>query len=280
MKELVTTLWQKAYMLEFEEDAFTFSVPPESEELSYAQRKTETKTFGGLHIDDYGIDVVKIVLSGSTINQSLKKIYGAGKADKKLSGEDEILYLRELLIKYKNSAENINKPIYLYDLSKTGKKGNSWQVAIGDFKIRRSNDRPFTYKYSIEFTGWDTNKTQNVAANSSIISISDATPIITTPQAGAPITTQQRQEVLLEKIGDVIQTNDHALEAVEEVLSIIKSGELVSEDKITALQEAVEEARKKQETLRTAKTNAENANRGTENIKCENCPQKEICGQK
>ena len=42
-------LWQKAYMLEFLEDTtsvdvFTFSVPPESEDLDFPQRVSETKT--------------------------------------------------------------------------------------------------------------------------------------------------------------------------------------------------------------------------------------------
>ena len=45
--------WRKAYMLEFLEgddlrECFTFSVPPESEELQFPQRVTETKTFGGI----------------------------------------------------------------------------------------------------------------------------------------------------------------------------------------------------------------------------------------
>jgi hypothetical protein len=48
----------------------------------------------------------------------------------------------------------------LYDLSKTKFSGgkmikNYWRVFPGDFKIRRSSDRPFTYKYSIDFTAVD-----------------------------------------------------------------------------------------------------------------------------
>ncbi len=62
---LAKDLYKKSYLIEFmneeeteSEAVFTFSVPPESEELSYPQRKNETKTFGGLHVDDYGIDAV------------------------------------------------------------------------------------------------------------------------------------------------------------------------------------------------------------------------------
>jgi hypothetical protein len=161
-------LYKKAYLIEFRgidgkpEDVFTFSLPPQEEELNYAQRKTETKTFGGLHVDEYGIDAVKIVLSGSTVNQELKMIYGGGKGDKWLTGEEEIYYLRDLIVKHRTGVDNLKKKIMIYDLSKTsyeGKEGsntpikNRWQVFPGNFKIRRASDRPFAYKYSFEFTG-------------------------------------------------------------------------------------------------------------------------------
>jgi hypothetical protein len=167
-------LYKKVYFIEFRgeddtlEDTFAFSVPPESEELTYSQRKTETKTFGGLHVDEYGVDAVKIVLSGSTINQELKMIYGGEKANKWLSGEEEIYYLRDLILKHKSIESLKKKPkIMIYDLSKTNLDSassvkeaarksiikNYWLAFPGDFKIRRSNDRPFTYKYSFEFTG-------------------------------------------------------------------------------------------------------------------------------
>ena len=79
-KLLNADYWNKAYLLEFKmngvlTDAFTFSVPPESEEFAFPQRKGETKTFGGAVISDYGNDLVQINLSGSTINQELKLIY-------------------------------------------------------------------------------------------------------------------------------------------------------------------------------------------------------------
>ncbi|MDR1218660.1 MAG: hypothetical protein LBK73_03510 [Treponema sp.] len=175
--KLKTDLWKKSYLIEFvgengaSLDAFTFSVPPESEEITYSQRKSETKTFGGLHVDDYGLDAVKISLSGSTINQDLKKIYNpkAPGADKWMTGEHEIYYLRDLIKKYK-TGDNMGKEIkiMLYDLSKissmtaehadnteSGAIKNYWRVFPGDFKIRRSSDRPFAYKYSVEFTAVD-----------------------------------------------------------------------------------------------------------------------------
>jgi hypothetical protein len=157
-------LYKKAYLIEFYEkdnleDVFTFSIPPESEELTYPQRKTETKTMGGLHVDDYGVDAVKVTLSGSTINQSTKRIYGGEKPDKYLSGEDEIYELRDLILKHKSLDKLVKgAKTHIYDLSKftglsAGNIENYWQAFIGDFKIRRASDRPFTYKYTFEFTG-------------------------------------------------------------------------------------------------------------------------------
>jgi hypothetical protein len=167
-------LYRKSYLIEFYSDdenrptdVFTFSLPPENEELTYTQRKAETKTFGGLHVDEYGIDAAKIVLSGSTVNQALKMIYRGNQSSMWLSGEEEIYYLRDLIQKYRSIdslQRNQKGKIVIYDLSKTSYLNteghrtpikNYWQAFPGDFKIRRSSDRPFTYKYSFEFTGID-----------------------------------------------------------------------------------------------------------------------------
>ncbi|GMO51841.1 MAG: hypothetical protein Pg6C_16870 [Treponemataceae bacterium] len=165
-------LYKKAYLIEFmneegteAEEAFTFSVPPESEELSYPQRKTETKTFGGLHVDDYGIDAVKISLSGSTVNQELKLIYNPkSPLGEYKTGEEEIYMLRDMIKRWKSGGylkrNHEQKVIMLYDLSKMSKRcgeliPNYWRVFPGELKIRRSSEKPFTYKYSIEFTGVD-----------------------------------------------------------------------------------------------------------------------------
>jgi hypothetical protein len=182
MATLKTDLWKKAYLIEFVDErgnpieSFTFSVPPESEEITYSQRKSETKTFGGLHVDDYGMDAVKISLSGSTINQDMKKIYNPKKpgANNLMSGEQEIYHLRDLIHKYKTGDKLKEETIImLYDLSKMNKGQsenggaikNYWQVFPGDFKIRRASDRPFAYKYSIEFTAVDYDSTRNFNIN-------------------------------------------------------------------------------------------------------------------
>ena len=165
-------LYRQAYMLEFvgedgktPEDVFTFSLPPKNEELTYPQKKAETPTFGGLHVDEYGTGAVRIILSGTTVNQELKYIYRGSQSPKWLSGEDEIYFLRDLILKHRAldrlvGEKNYKRKVILYDLSKSNGKAqggdlikNYWQVFPGEFKIIRSDDRPFTYKYNFEFTG-------------------------------------------------------------------------------------------------------------------------------
>ena len=111
--------WKKAYLLEFRmngilTEAFTFSVPPENEEFSFPQRKSETKTFGGAVVADYGNDLVQINLSGSTINQELKLIYKSTLGYQELTGEQEIFLLRDILKTYGQRDKLQGKEVYLY----------------------------------------------------------------------------------------------------------------------------------------------------------------------
>lgn len=161
--------YRKSYLLEvFDKrqaritDAFCFSLPPENEELTYTQRISQTKTYGGLCVDRYGKEAVKISLSGSTVNQELKYIYRSSLAAQKLSGEQEIYYLRDMLEKV---AEDENAELRLYDLSKSKLKpsiysdtpdgyiSNWWIVYLDTFRIKRAKDKPMAYQYTIEFTG-------------------------------------------------------------------------------------------------------------------------------
>jgi hypothetical protein len=174
----------RTYLIEFmtedgksTDESFSFSVPPENEELTYGQRKSETKTFGGLHVDDYGAEAVRISISGSTVNQELKKVYQKS-GNKLLTGEQEVYRFRDLIVKYKIGTENIKRKIFVQDLSKFGNEGgkisNVWQAFLGDFKIRRSNDRPFTYKYTFEFTGVDTEHAGQIDEFSNTEAVDDA----------------------------------------------------------------------------------------------------------
>jgi uncharacterized repeat protein (TIGR02543 family) len=179
--------WRKAYMLEFLDngklvDCFTFSVPPESEELQFSQRLNETKTFGGSVFDDYGNDTYKITLSGSTINEEKKFIYkGTKKAPQYLTGTKEIFELQKIIKNWADGKASSgffrksmtglsdNRKIMLYDLSKMSvlqiaagtASRNYWRVFIKDLKIRRDKSKPNTYNYTLEMLGVEDEKSYN-----------------------------------------------------------------------------------------------------------------------
>ena len=161
-KYLNANYWKHAYLLEFKlngvlTDAFTFSVPPESEEFTFPQRKSETKTFGGAVVADYGNDLVQINLSGSTINQELKIIYKSRLGTQEMTGEQEIFYLRDLLKKYGQRDNLQNKEVHLYSLTggNIDVKNNPkwWKIYVGQLDITRNKDKPFCYNYKFSATG-------------------------------------------------------------------------------------------------------------------------------
>ena len=161
-KLLNANYWKKAYLLEFKlngvlTDAFTFSVPPENEEFSFPQRKSETKTFGGAVVADYGNDLVQINLSGSTINQELKLIYKSRLGTEEMTGEQEAFYLRDLLKKYGKRENLQGKEVYLYSLNGGGSNVRNnpkwWKIYVGQLDITRSKDKPFCYNYKFTASG-------------------------------------------------------------------------------------------------------------------------------
>jgi hypothetical protein len=92
-------IWTKSFLIEINyagsTESFTFSLPPEGIEINMPQRISETKTFGGLFVDDYGSEATKIHFSGTTGNSATKKIYrGTGKSLIWLNNQEEIFYLR------------------------------------------------------------------------------------------------------------------------------------------------------------------------------------------
>nr|DAU31833.1 MAG TPA: Protein of unknown function (DUF2634) [Bacteriophage sp.] len=169
MAFLNQTLWKNAYLLEFRqgnivEEAFTFSVPPQSEEFVYPQRVRETKTFGGSVIEDYGNDTITISLSGTTINQQVKIIYRSTFPMKYLTGEEEIFYLKDILERYGKFDKLEKKEVYLFCLekntaltSKSSKK--AWRIFPQDLSIKRSKDRPLSYDYTFKALGIPVEKT-------------------------------------------------------------------------------------------------------------------------
>lgn len=163
-------IWKRSFLLEIvtpgsdPSEIFTFSLPPENIEVIYPQRVAETKTFGGVFVDDYGSDVAKITLSGNTGNSEVRRIYRGPRGDLWLSGKDEIYYIRDHIVRYKENNKNYgDSKLYLYNLSTITEdeisNGNykaavdSWEVVLKDFRISQSKERPFWYAYSVEFTG-------------------------------------------------------------------------------------------------------------------------------
>jgi hypothetical protein len=179
-KLLYEEIWKQSFLIEIICDggyteSFTFSLPPEGIEITIPQRVTETKTFGGVFIDDYGIDIGKIHLSGTTGNTNVKKVY-MGKYDSVssgsgsttyLTGKEEMYQLRDNIILYKEDSrwKTANKAavINLYNLGANygGIDRNpdesrafvdAWEVILKDFKITQNSSKPFTSAYSIDFT--------------------------------------------------------------------------------------------------------------------------------
>ncbi len=160
---MVDRSWSKrAYLIEFHhnnvlEAAFTFAVPPESEEFTYPQRIAETKTFGKPLIEDYGNDTDRIVLSGSTINEELKYISKANFGFEFMSGEDEIFYLQRLIDDY-GKKDKLGKKVTVYCLGSQAKGIKWWDVAVESLQIRRSKDRPIAYTYTLSMLGYPKTK--------------------------------------------------------------------------------------------------------------------------
>ncbi len=160
-KLLNANYWKNAYLIEIRYKnsvaaAFTFSVPPEQEEFSFPQRKSETKTFGGGVVADYGNDFVQISLSGSTINQELKLIYKSPQGNQQtMTGEEEIFCLRDMLRDYGKRGMLENKTVFLYALN-GGRSSNNykwWQIYVSQLDISRNKDKPFCYNYKFTAIG-------------------------------------------------------------------------------------------------------------------------------
>lgn len=187
-------IWQKAFLLEIvipgvsPSEIFTFSLPPENIETVYTQRISETKTFGGVFFDDYGRDVAKITLSGNTGNSQMRRIYRGTGNDQWLNGKEEIYYIRDKIIRYKDDNKNYgDAKLYLYNLATIIESeisaGNykaatdSWEVILKDFKVSQSKERPFWYSYTIEFTGVRILGQQKEASSAASITSGTSDPV-------------------------------------------------------------------------------------------------------
>lgn len=148
--------------------AFTLTIPPDSIEIVQGQRVTRTKTFGGVFIDDYGLDTAKITISGTTGNGDLRATFIPGKSGmlEQYSGKSAIYAFRDKIARYKTLLNGKGVESYemrMYDLSTISDANaleiiqdsstDGWVVSLDDFKISRSKERPLWYNYSIELVG-------------------------------------------------------------------------------------------------------------------------------
>lgn len=148
----------KSYVLDFRqngttEDLIVFSLPPQTENYTYPQRISETKTFGGVVFEDYGNDSVKISITGTTVNNEMRLIYKKNTATADaVTGDEEINYIRDLIRNYGKKNKLKNKTVYLY-INGEDSSNSFWQVLIQNFEIKRSKDNPLSYNYQFEFLG-------------------------------------------------------------------------------------------------------------------------------
>ena len=167
-------LWQKSIYFEILNGerflyGFALSLPPQSIEVSEPQRVAETKTYGGLFIDDYGSDSAKITISGTTGNSQIRPTF-AYRGERWLDGKNELYFFRDRMIRYKERFDDFeNIEMRMYDLSaidrdidgpsgEANKRQNmieadGWVVNLKDFRISRTKDQPYFYRYTIELTG-------------------------------------------------------------------------------------------------------------------------------
>ncbi len=165
-------LWQKSLLLEIIDteshelkQSFAFSLPPESIRIQVPQRVATTKTFGGLFVDDYGVDSAHISIAGSTGNTMLKEVYLNGQTVN-MTGKNEAYFILEEIMHYKKGKQYEKFELRLYDLSSVPNNASlfgqadlaslnidGWIVVLKDGQIERSKDKPLFFNYSLEFIG-------------------------------------------------------------------------------------------------------------------------------
>lgn len=136
-------------------DFILFSLPPQNESFTFAQRVAETKTFGGSVFEDYGNDSVIIQLTGTTTNTERRIVYVGTTYTTKyqtfLTGEEEIAKIQNLIATYGKRKNLDRKQVRFYCLSNPGFK--SFVGRINKFEIKRSKENPLSYTYTLEFIG-------------------------------------------------------------------------------------------------------------------------------
>lgn len=163
------------------EKSFAFSLPPESIRIEVPQRVAVTKTFGGVFVDDYGVDCAQISISGSTGNTALKEVYLNGQTVN-MTGKNEAYFILEEILHYKRGKPYEKYELRLYDLSSVPNNSSSfgqgsmeslnidgWIVILKDGQIQRTKDKPLFFDYSLEFIGVEPLGTKKYKTSASAI---------------------------------------------------------------------------------------------------------------
>ncbi len=149
------------------EESFVLSIPPETIEIEEPQRIKQTKTYGGVFIDDFGPDTLKITISGNTGGSSIVTTL-VNNVQQELDGKMAFYQFRNSIMRYKSKplrSNYDNYELHLYDLSPVNAMAGSaggkvfpilfegYVVILKKFKMRRSKERPLFYNYTIELEG-------------------------------------------------------------------------------------------------------------------------------
>ena len=171
-------MWKKSILFEIVNrdnpsspvEAYTLTIPPESFEIEEPQRISKVATFGGEFIDDYGPDVLRIVISGNTGGSDVRETYvPAGLELTKpppMSGRGAFFHFRDRLMRYKSNRQKSREyqklEMIIYDLSTITSDpipptieglAEGYLVVLDKFKMTRNKDKPLFYNYTIELTG-------------------------------------------------------------------------------------------------------------------------------
>lgn len=171
-------MWRKSILFEIVSkndpsipiEAYTLTIPPESFEIEEPQRVSKIATFGGEFIDDYGPDVLRIVISGNTGGSDVRETYVPSRLELSkpppMSGRAAFFHFRDRLMRYKNNRQKSREyqtlEMVIYDLSTITSEivpptveglAEGYLVVLDKFKMTRNKDKPLFYNYTIELTG-------------------------------------------------------------------------------------------------------------------------------
>ena len=179
-------------------EAFTLTIPPENMEVEEDQRISETETFGGVFVDDYGEGVKPIRISGHTGGSTLRLTY-PHTMTKLFNGKSAFFHFRDVLMRYKSIKSRQttyqNYDLNIYDLSAVPQRLDTIGLPLEDiadgyacylkkFKMTRSKEKPLFYNYLIELVATRVLGTYTKITESPISSTNNPLEILATIQRG------------------------------------------------------------------------------------------------